>query len=61
MLFLHIDMTQVVEIFPQVRWEFIYTTSVNIISADQVVTQGARASTSMILTMLNQIDSNPAR
>ena len=48
MLFLHIDMTQVVEILPQARQDLpiLY---VNIMAADVLVTQGARASAAMIL------------
>ena len=39
--FLHIDMTQVVEIFPLVRqWPAQFT--VNIMAADDLATQGAR-------------------
>ena len=34
---------------------------VNIIGADVLATQGARASAAVIFTMLNQINSNPAR
>ena len=34
---------------------------VNIMAADDLATQGARASASMILTLLNRINSVPAR
>ena len=66
MSFLHIDMTQVVEILPQVRQELTYSTysqyppilhTVNIMGADVLVMQGARALETMTLTMLNQINS----
>ena len=61
MSFLHIDKTQVVEIFPQVRKELTYLFNiVNIKDADVLATQGARASESMIFTMLNQINLVPA-
>ena len=59
MLFLHIDMTQVAAIFPQVSQESTYCT-VNIMGADVLVTQGARASATTIFTPLNRIDSVPA-
>ena len=34
---------------------------VNIMAADDLATEGARASATMIVIMLNQIDSFPAR
>ena len=49
--FLHIDMTQVVEIFPafwKTRICLVYV--VNIMAADGLATQGARESATMILT-----------
>ena len=49
--FLHTDTTQVVEIIPCVRQELNYA---NIMDADVLVTQGARASATVILTMLNR-------
>ena len=54
------DMTQVVEILPQVRQTLTYST-VNIMSADVLVTQGTRASATMIFTVLNRIYLVPAR
>ena len=60
MSFRHIDMTQVVEILPQVRQECTCST-VNIMGADVLATQGTRASATMIFTMLNRINSFPAR
>ena len=61
MSFLHIDMMQVVEILPQVRQELNLLYIVNIMGADVLATQGAKASATMIFTMLNQINSVPAR
>ena len=49
MSFLHINITQVVEILPQVGREHTYST-VNIKGADVLATQGARASATMILS-----------
>ena len=46
MSFLHIDMTQVVEMLSLVRIYLFYMA--NIIGADDLATQGARASTTMI-------------
>ena len=57
--FLHVDMTQVVEILPQVRRTYL-SYMVNIMGADVLATQGARASATMIFTMLNRINSVPA-
>ena len=54
----HIDMTQVVEILPRVRQELTYS-ALNIMVADVLVTQGARASATMILSMLNWVNSVP--
>ena len=49
MSFLHIDMTQVVEILPQIGQGYpIYI--VNIMAAGVLATQGARTSAVMILT-----------
>ena len=53
-------MTWVVEILPQVRQELAYST-VNIMGADVLATQGARASATMIFTVLNWINSVSAR
>ena len=51
MSFLHIDMTQLVEILPQVRQGPTYLFYiVNIMVADVLATKGARASATMILT-----------
>ena len=61
MSFFHIDMAQVVEILPQVWQELTYSTRaywfyiVNIMGAYVLGTQGARASATMIFTMLNWI------
>ena len=61
MSFLRIDMTQATEIIPEVRQELAYSTIVNIMGVDVLATQGARASAAMIFTMLNRINSVPAR
>ena len=55
--FLHTDMAQVVGnlLLCKTRNYLFYT--VNIMSADVLMTQGARASTPMIFTMLNRINS----
>ena len=55
MSFLHMDMTQVVEILPHLFY------IVHTMSADVLATQGARASSTMIITLLNRINSVPAR
>ena len=47
MLFIHIDFTRVVKILPEVRQGFLFYV-VNILSADVLVTQGAKASTTVI-------------
>ena len=47
--FFHTDKTQVVEIFPRERPGLAHFT-VNIIAADDLAMQGARASAAMILT-----------
>ena len=60
MSFLHIDLTQVVEILPQVRQGGLTYPTVDIMAADVLATQGARASATMIFTVLNQIDLVPA-
>ena len=60
MSFLHADMTQVAETLPQIRQELTYST-VNIVGADVLATQGARASTTMISTKIKHINSVPAR
>ena len=60
MSFLHIDMTQVIEILPQVKTRSYLIYIVNIMGADVLATQGARSSSTMIFTMLNQIKSAPA-
>ena len=52
--FFHTDMAQVVEILPHVFY------IVNIMGADVLATQGARALATMILSMLNQNNSVPA-
>ena len=43
-------MTQVVEIFTQVRQGPTYSIIVNVMAADILATQGARAAATMILT-----------
>ena len=53
-------MTQVAEILPRVRQELYLFCIVNIMGADVLATQGARASASMIFTMLDRINSVPA-
>ena len=55
------DTTQVAEVFPQVRQVLTQFYIVNIMGADVLTTQEARASTSMIMTMLNRNNSVPAR
>ena len=52
MSFLHTDETQVVEIPPRVRQGPAYSTYIviNIMAADVLATQGARASAAIILT-----------
>ena len=57
--FLHIDMTQTAETLPQVRQGHLFYI-INIMAADDLATQGARASATMIFTMLNRINSVPA-
>ena len=51
------DMTQVIEILPGVRQELNLFYIVNIMGADVLTMQGARASATMIFTMLNRVDS----
>ena len=58
MSYLHIDLTQVFEILPQVWQELFYM--INVMGADVLASQGARASATMIYTMLNQINLVPA-
>ena len=53
-------MTQVVEIIPQ-EGQSIPALHVNIMGAGVLATQGTRASAIMIITMLNRINSVPAR
>ena len=53
----HTDLRQAVEILPYVMTLLFYT--VNIMGADVLVMQGARASATMIFTMLNQIIGSP--
>ena len=57
MSFLDFDMAQVVEIPPQEVKNLVYIFS--IMGVDVLATQGARASATMILTMLNWINSVP--
>ena len=62
MLLFHIDMSQVVKVLPQLRQELAYIFYiVNIIDVDVLVMQGARASETMIFTLLNGINSVLAR
>ena len=49
------DMIQVVEILPHLFY------IANTMSADVLATQGARASSTMIIILLNRINSVPAR
>ena len=58
---LHIDMTQAVKFLPHVRQGLNYCTNFNIMAIDDLATQGDRASATMIFTMLNRINSVPAR
>ena len=55
--FLHTDIKQVVEILPLLRQEYIG----NMVGTDVLVTQGARASATMIFTILNRNNSIPWR
>ena len=59
MSFLHIDITQIVEIFPQVKRAYLFYIF-NIMGVDVLATQGARASGTMILAMLDRINAVPA-
>ena len=62
MSFLHIDMTQTVEIFHQLRQGPMYLFNiVNIMCPDVLATQGARAPATMMLTKLIRDNSVPAR
>ena len=56
---LHTNKTQVVEIPPRVRQGLFYI--INIMAADVLATQGARASATMILTYLKRVNSVPKR
>ena len=51
--YLHIDITYVVEILPHVGQE-----PANIMVFDDLATQGARASATMMLTYLNKLANN---
>ena len=55
MLLLNIEMKQLAEILPQVRQE--HFNIVNIMGADVLATQGARASPTIIFAMWNRINS----
>ena len=61
MSFLHTDMTQVIEILPHVRQELNLFYIVNIMGADVLATQGARASATMLFAMWNWDNSVPTR
>ena len=61
MLFLYNECTQTFEIFPLVRQEGAYIFIVNIMDADVPPTQGARASSAIILAQLNRDNSVPTR
>ena len=61
MSFLHIDMTQVVKILSQVKTRTYLFYTVNIMVSDALATQGARVSAIMISTVLDRINSVPAR
>ena len=50
MSFLHTYMTLVIEILPHVRHELTYPNIVNVMGADIVVTQAAKASGTIILS-----------
>ena len=50
MLFLYIDMTQVIGILPHGRRRLCLFHIANIMAADDLAMQGTRASTSMVLT-----------
>ena len=54
-------MTQVVEILSNGRQGPTWVYKVNIMAADDLATQGARASATMMLTELNQDNSVPTR
>ena len=54
-------MTEVVAIVPQVRQKKFLFNIDNIMGADVLATQGARASPTMNYTLLNRINSVPAR
>ena len=58
--FLHTDMTQVVYIPPHKISTYLFYI-VNIMGTDVLAIQGARASATMILTMLNRNNLVPAR
>ena len=57
--FLHIDMTQVVEILPYLKTRTCVFYTVKIMGADALVTQRARVSATMIMIMLNRNNSVP--
>ena len=57
--FLHTGIMQVAEIIPRVRQDLLYI--INIMVVDVLATQGARASVTLIFTMLNPNNSVPVR
>ena len=59
MSFLHIDITQIVGILPQVTQEVTFSALLISWLPDIPPTQGARALTTMIFTMLNRINTAP--
>ena len=59
MSFLHIDMTQVVETLPHFETRTYLFYIVNIMAADDLAMQGAKASATVIFTMLNWINLVP--
>ena len=60
MSFLHTDFAQPVGIYSLMKQGLTYSTKVNIMGDDALATQGNGASAT-ILTMLNRINSVPAR
>ena len=61
MSLLKIDTSEVVEIFSSCKTMTYLFYVFNKMAADDLATQGARASATMILTLLNRINSVPAR
>ena len=57
MSFLHTDLTHVVETLNSCKTRTCLVYKINIMAADDLATQGVRASATMILTMLDRINS----